>query len=119
MLTLSPLRIDERVLHYLAGLQHVDERLAGLIEPLHETSELAPSHHALAERIAALWSQSAGGAALPIVQLCGDEVAENALSPSLLAPQWACMWALISAHLFRWARVNSMDLSGSGAARQS
>ena len=26
-LTLSPLRIDERVLHYLAGIQHLDERL--------------------------------------------------------------------------------------------
>jgi ATP-dependent 26S proteasome regulatory subunit len=77
VLTLSQLRIDERILHYLAGVQHMDERLTGLIEHLHETSELAPTHHALAERIAALWSQSAGGAALPVVQLCGDEVADK------------------------------------------
>ena len=76
VLTLSSLRIDERILHYLAGVQHMDERLAGLIEHRHETSELAPSHHALAERIAALWSQSAGET-LPIVQLCGDEVADK------------------------------------------
>lgn len=77
VLTLSQLRIDERILHYLAGVQHMDERLAGLVEHLHETSELAPSHQALAERIAALWSQPASKTALPLVQLCGDEVAEK------------------------------------------
>lgn len=77
VLTLSPLRIDERILHYLAGVQHLDERLAGLVEHLHETSELAPSHGALAERIAASWSQSPAGTALPVVQLCGDEVADK------------------------------------------
>lgn len=76
-LTLSQLRIDERILHYLAGTQHMDERLAGLIGHLHETSELASSHHALAERISALWSQSAAGSALPVAQLCGDEVADK------------------------------------------
>jgi hypothetical protein len=76
-LTLSPLRIDERILHYLAGVHHLDERLAGLIEQLREKSELAASHHVLAERIAALWSQSERGTALPLVQLCGDEVADK------------------------------------------
>src|SRR6266545_5240300 len=39
-LTLSPLRIDERVLHYLAGVPYLDERLAGILEPAPETSEL-------------------------------------------------------------------------------
>ena len=77
VLTLSPLRIDERILHYLAGVQHTDERLAGLIEHLHDASELVPSHQALAERIAALWSQSRGASALRVVQLCGDEVADK------------------------------------------
>lgn len=69
ILTLSTLRIDERVLHYLAGVQHLDERLAGLVELLHPASELVPSHRALADRIAALWTKSE---ALPVVQLCGD-----------------------------------------------
>ena len=77
VLTVSPLRLDERILHYLAGVQHLDERLAGLISHLHETSELAPSHHTLAERIATLWSQSAKSSSLPVAQLCGDEVADK------------------------------------------
>ena len=75
VLTLSSLRIDERVLHYLAGVQHLDERLAGLVEPLHQTDELAPSHRALGERIAALWSESAR--VVPLVQLCGDELPDK------------------------------------------
>ena len=33
-LTGSPLRIDERVLHHIAGESHMDERLAGLVEPV-------------------------------------------------------------------------------------
>ncbi|MGH9759222.1 MAG: ATP-binding protein, partial [Blastocatellia bacterium] len=32
-LTQCALKIDERVLHYLAGVQHLDERLAGIVEP--------------------------------------------------------------------------------------
>ncbi len=77
-LTLSPLRIDERVLHFLAGVQHLDERLAGLVEHLHEAGELVPSHRMLAERIAALWTRAVeNSASLPVVQLCGDEVTDK------------------------------------------
>jgi predicted nucleic acid-binding protein len=73
VLTLSPLRIDERILNYLAGVQHLDERLAGLIEHLQPAAELAPSHGALAERIAAAWSQASRHDELPIVQLWGKD----------------------------------------------
>jgi hypothetical protein len=75
-ITLCPLRVDERVLHYLAGVQYFDERLLGVIEPLQvRADELAPSHQALAERIAAAWSQAVKDAPLPIIQLCGEESA--------------------------------------------
>jgi hypothetical protein len=76
-LTLSPLRIDERILHYLAGVQHIDERLAGLVEQLHETRELAPSHQRLGQRLVALWLQSVESTSLPVAQFCGDEVADH------------------------------------------
>jgi len=76
MLTARPLRIDERILHYLAGVQHLDERLSGLIEPLAPDIKLAPSHQALAERVASSWSHSAE-APLPIAQLCGNELADK------------------------------------------
>lgn len=76
-LTLSPLRIDERVLHYLVGIQHLDERLAGIVEPLCTSGDLVPSHHRLAERLAMIWSNAAGTSALPVVQLCGNGGADK------------------------------------------
>ncbi|HJW10538.1 MAG TPA: ATP-binding protein, partial [Albitalea sp.] len=72
-LTGSPLRIDERVLHYLTGVSHLDERLAGLIEPLRSAGDLVPSHRALAKEIASCWSGATRASALPIVQLCGKD----------------------------------------------
>jgi ATP-dependent 26S proteasome regulatory subunit len=72
-LSLSPLRIDERVLHYIAGVPAVDERLMAIVEPLSVSGVIVPSHWELAERVAATWSQSSP-TGLPIVQLCGEDV---------------------------------------------
>lgn len=76
-LRLSPLRIDERVLHALAGVENADEHLLGVAYPLESPGELAPSHQELAHRIATVWAQQANVNVTerPIVQLCGDEVA--------------------------------------------
>src|SRR5215213_8800981 len=53
-LTSSPLRIDECVLHYLAGTPYLDERLVGVVDPVPASpGGLVPSQRALAERIAA------------------------------------------------------------------
>lgn len=71
-LTTSPLRIDERILHFLAGVSHVDERLVGLVEPAQEFKNLAPSQAVSVEQIAAVWSRD-NGRCLPVIQLIGDE----------------------------------------------
>lgn len=67
----APLRIDERVLHFLAGVPARDERLAGIVEPLRAAGGLPPSHAQAAERLATLWSTPAAPSPLPF--LCGDE----------------------------------------------
>ncbi len=89
-LTYSPLRINERILHYLMGVDGLDEYFKGVIEPVSYSGELvrspsvalAESHSTLASQIAGLWSnnwlhqQSTFSIdQLPIVQLCGSEVA--------------------------------------------
>jgi len=38
----SPLRIDERVLHYLTGVESSDERLAGIVHPVAPPARLPP-----------------------------------------------------------------------------
>ena len=80
-LTVSPLRIDERILNYLAGLHHVDERLIGFIEPVAPAEELTPSQQALAQTITTAWSRATGE--LPLLQICGaDEFTRRAIATS-------------------------------------
>ncbi|MBK9714775.1 MAG: hypothetical protein IPO81_26240 [Kouleothrix sp.] len=42
----SQLRIEERVLHYLAGVEHLDARLAGIVRPIVPGDALTPGHQA-------------------------------------------------------------------------
>ncbi len=51
-LTLSPLRINERILHYLVGIDYLDEPLRGIIEPLSANDYLLHSHQEIAVKIA-------------------------------------------------------------------
>jgi len=89
-LTLNPLRIDEYILHYLVGVSHPEERLAGIITPLSTATNLVSSHRLLAERLAATWSQTIEttkhsslpewgiSCRIPVVQLCGEDPASKA-----------------------------------------
>ncbi len=74
-LTLSPLHIDERVLHYLVGIQHLDDRLAGIVERVQGEVDLVPSHQTLAGRLARVWAEAENPLERPAVQLCGPEYA--------------------------------------------
>jgi len=47
--TAAPLRIDERILHYLAGLNRIDPRLDGLLFAKPQPARLAPDHRRLLE----------------------------------------------------------------------
>ena len=72
-LTGSPLSLQERILHYLAGVQYLDDRLQALIRRVPAPDQLALSHHATAREIAAIWSKSGSEGRLPVIELCGDE----------------------------------------------
>jgi len=83
-LTTSPLRIDERVLHYITGVRSIDERLRSVLTIPGAIPAIAPSHLAIAREISAVWSRRSS--ALPIVQLCGDEVsAKRAIAAAAAA----------------------------------
>lgn len=97
-LTRNPLRIDERALHFLTGIQQLDQRLIGMVEPLLDEPSLVPSHMRLAERAAETWTRTASGR-LPMVQLYGGDAPtrraiaaaaciEHALIPYLLPAEF-------------------------------
>jgi hypothetical protein len=73
-ITTTPLHIDESVLHYLTGLASPDERLVGIVQPVDAPPDLVPSHDLLAQRIVGAWQRAQGGS-LPLMQLCGDDLA--------------------------------------------
>ncbi|MDA9504182.1 hypothetical protein XI09_05270 [Bradyrhizobium sp. CCBAU 11386] len=72
VLTLAPLRIDERVLHCLSGIRQLDERLTVMLDILPEVGGIVASHHGVAEQIASLWAGADDSSQIPLVQLCGD-----------------------------------------------
>jgi hypothetical protein len=53
-LTRSRLQLDERVLHFAAGVAYMDARLEGLVRPHIASDSLTPGHRQLADR-AASW----------------------------------------------------------------
>ncbi len=61
--TQAPIRIDERILHYLAGVNHLDARLAPLLRVADAPRLLAPSHVAVADML----SRRAENVASPVV----------------------------------------------------
>ncbi len=74
-LSSAHLRADERVLHHLRGLEVLDERLAGLVEPVPVPRSLAASQARVAERLATTWARAMeGGSWLPVAELSGLEM---------------------------------------------
>jgi hypothetical protein len=68
LLTRAPLRIDERILHFLVGLDAPDETLLGRVSRLTTPVDVLPARHeARARQVADLWMGPA-----PFVQLVGD-----------------------------------------------
>jgi ATPase family associated with various cellular activities (AAA)/Winged helix domain, variant len=75
-LTTSVLRIDERIVNYLKGLNYVDDRLTPLLAPLEATSAdpaLPASQRAHVERIVARLAVAAMEQRAPVVNLLGPD----------------------------------------------
>jgi hypothetical protein len=70
-LTSAPLRIDERILHYLAGVNVLDPRLQPLLRVAPAPDWTADTHREIASQATALIEGYAQG--LPVVHLCGDD----------------------------------------------
>jgi hypothetical protein len=70
-LTTSPIKISERVLHFLTGTPASEERLDGLLDTALAPAQLAPSHDALAARITSAITNGNGG--YPLIHLTGAD----------------------------------------------
>jgi hypothetical protein len=115
------LRIDERILHHLAGVGYLDERLAGAVEPVPAQEAAVPSHAALAARVAEAWTDAA---APPLVQLVGpDEEGRRAVAAAAAAAAGLRLFAVQAdalpagaAELEAFARLWEREAALTGAA---
>ena len=76
VLTQSPLRLDEWLLHHLVGLGSLDRRLEALLDPVSIEIEPVESHRLLSAQIAGMWQVDVPSSELPVVQLVGADPAD-------------------------------------------
>jgi AAA+ superfamily predicted ATPase len=69
----SALAIDERVLHFLAGVNYVDSRLRPLLRASQQAGAILPGHAEVADALLA--TLQGASAPTPVVQLIGDDTA--------------------------------------------
>ncbi|MEU6027902.1 ATP-binding protein [Streptomyces tauricus] len=77
-LTLSRLRLDERVLHFLLGSPYLDARLHGQLRRAPVPEDLPPSYDLAASRIAAGWTTGARPDAPLLVEVVGGDLRSRA-----------------------------------------
>lgn len=90
-LTACSLRIDERILNFLKGLNYLDDRLATFLFPFDAQAgvdPLPPTHQACADRLASELEPSAAGDSPATVQLVGNDPLGQQLVAAQVAGQF-------------------------------
>jgi AAA+ superfamily predicted ATPase len=93
----SAIRIDERLINYIKGLNYIDDRLSSLLSPIEVVDsgpELPPSQQAVVESIVESLKQATRADGFPAIHLLGPDAG----SKRLVAEQTAGALAL---HLYR------------------
>jgi len=77
VLTSSTYSVDELILHYLTGINVMDNRLSPFVKVVSEKRELVPSHQKIAEQIIRHLSMFSGEGLTPIIQLQGNSLEDQ------------------------------------------
>ena len=96
-ITSAPLRISERVLHYLTGIFYLDNKLYGIIKPVNSNEQPVESHLQIADKILTAWHTNNvdNNGKMPLTQLCGvDETGKVAIAQRVLATKHLSLWQL-------------------------
>lgn len=103
VLTASPLRINEQIMHYLMGEQHLDERLLSLVTPITANSVTIASQQQIIDQAIATWINTANHedreSLLPVFQICGEDIASKMAIASEICSNFGLNLYRISGHL--------------------
>lgn len=78
LLTQSTCSINEYILHYLSGINHVDHQLVSHLKLVSPEGNLAPSHGAIALALSSQMAGFAKSGKYPLVQMQGDNHEDKA-----------------------------------------
>jgi ATPase family associated with various cellular activities (AAA) len=93
-LTAAPLRLDERILHYLAGVDAIDSRLQPFLQPAQFPDWIAEDHKATAEQVVTFFK--AHPHRPPVVHFSGDDDQGQEDAAAFAAHQMG--WRLFTLH---------------------
>jgi len=94
--TNSPLRIQERVLHYLTGISYLEKELQGMLKPVRQNAPIVKSHKDIVEKILAS-CKNTKGTTLPLIQLWGtDGTSKLVIARRACANLGLDLWCLTS-----------------------
>ncbi|MCL2643236.1 MAG: ATP-binding protein [Candidatus Bathyarchaeota archaeon] len=94
-ITNVPLRISERILHYLKGVFYLDNDLQGIIKPAPNSEPPVESHMHLANQILSTWHNDENKEKIPLIQLYGvDETGKLSIAQTTLTTQQLRLWHL-------------------------
>ena len=96
--THSPLCIDERILHYLEGVEASDRCLSNMVALPASSKKLVPSHQNLVRQITTLLKLEREMTDFPIVQLCGPEIDDKRAIAVAVCSQFDLQVSFMSAH---------------------
>jgi len=93
-----PLRIDERILHYLMGISYMEEQLRGMIKQVKlDTGQhiVVPSHQNVTDSILQACMMQDQDRKLPIVQLVGkDEMSKQSIANQVCNQLGLSLWRM-------------------------
>lgn len=98
LITKSPVRIDEYILHYLAGITELNEKLKESVEPVTASADPMPSQTILADRVLKSVSESIVNNQVPVVHLTGNDLSDKLLTAGYIARQLHSQLFIISAY---------------------
>jgi len=99
-ITNIPLRVSERVLHYLTGISYLDTKLEGIIKSVsnkNNNESTVESHLRIVDKILFAWHNhnNCDKEQLPLIQLCGvDEAGKLSIAQTALAAKHLNIWQL-------------------------
>jgi ATP-dependent 26S proteasome regulatory subunit len=111
LVTKSPLKIDEHILHFIAGVPQLNEKLREVVEPVYTRPDPMPSQVKQAENILQIISQNETGHLLPLMHLTGIELADKMTAAAYVSNQIGSQLFIMSAFAVPMHSKDNMELA--------